>query len=59
MPAPREVVELVEKFDRNQDYYRSDQYNEEQLRSEFIIHFFAALGWDTFHKLESGSHKRE
>ena len=36
MTAPGKVVELVERFDRNLDAYRSGRYNETQLRREFI-----------------------
>ena len=46
MSVPREVRELVERFRRNEDVYRSSQYNETQLRREFIDPFFTALGWD-------------
>jgi len=45
MSVPREVRELIERFRRNEDVYRSGQYNETQLRREFIGPFFAALGW--------------
>ena len=44
--APKEVVDLVERFDRNVDAYRSEAYNETRLRREFIDPFFKALGWD-------------
>ncbi len=44
--APQEVVDLVERFDRNQGAYRSDAYNETRVRREFIDPFFSALGWD-------------
>jgi hypothetical protein len=46
MTAPGEIIELVERFDRNRDVYRSPSYNETQLRREFLDPFFAALGWD-------------
>ncbi len=46
IPAPKEVLGLVERFDRNREAYRSQQYNEMQLRREFLDPFFAALGWD-------------
>jgi len=46
MPAPREVSELVKRFDRNRESYRSSEYNETQARREFIDPFFKALGWD-------------
>jgi hypothetical protein len=44
--APQEVVDLVERFERNLEAYRSDAYNETRLRREFIDPFFGALGWD-------------
>lgn len=44
--APKELVDLVERFGRNLDAYRSDAYNETRLRREFIDPFFSALGWD-------------
>lgn len=46
MAAPQAVIELVERFDRNVESYRSGQYNETQIRREFIDPFFKALGWD-------------
>jgi predicted type IV restriction endonuclease len=46
MSAPREIRELVERFERQLDAYRSPQYNETQLRREFLDPFFKALGWD-------------
>ena len=48
--APKEDVDLVERFDRNLDAYRSDAYNETRLRREFIDPFFRALGWDIDNK---------
>ncbi|MFH1610245.1 MAG: type I restriction endonuclease, partial [Candidatus Bipolaricaulota bacterium] len=46
MPAPEAVRELVERFVRNREAYRSGQYNETQLRQEFLNPLFTALGWD-------------
>lgn len=46
MPAPAEIRELVDRFERNLDTYRSGAYNETQLRREFLDPFFKALGWD-------------
>jgi predicted type IV restriction endonuclease len=43
---PRPVLDLVDRFDRNRDAYRSPHYNETQLRQEFLNPFFKALGWD-------------
>src|SRR5438105_6114744 len=46
MSVPQTVRELVERFERNKDAYRSTHYNETQLRREFLDPFFKALGWD-------------
>lgn len=46
MGAPGIVVELIERFERQRDAYRSGDYNEARLRREFIDPFFSALGWD-------------
>lgn len=46
MPAPDAVIELVDRFHRNREDYRSGKYKEAQLRKEFIDPFFKALGWD-------------
>ena len=46
MAAPREVIDLIERFERNHDVYRSHNYNETETRREFIDPFFKALGWD-------------
>jgi hypothetical protein len=50
MTAPKEILDLVERFDRNRDAYRSSQYNETQLRREYLDPFFGALGWDIDNK---------
>jgi len=46
MPAPKKVLELIERFERNRDVYCSSEYNETQLRREFLDPLFKALGWD-------------
>ncbi len=46
MPAPQAVLTLVENFGRNLDAYRNGQYNETQVRRDFIDPLFKALGWD-------------
>ena len=46
MPAPSELIELVERFERNIEAYKSGQYNEAQVRREYIDPFFELLGWD-------------
>jgi type I site-specific restriction endonuclease len=46
MPTPHAVLDLVERFERNREAYKSPSYNETQLRREFLDPFFEALGWD-------------
>lgn len=48
--APAVVVTLIEPFERNSDAYKSQGYNETQLRREFLDPFFEALGWDVANK---------
>lgn len=46
MTAPLAVLELVDRFERNLDAYRSGRYKEAEVRVEFIDPLFVALGWD-------------
>ncbi len=48
--VPSRVMELIETFDRNAKALHSQQYNETQLRREFIDPFFEELGWDVTNK---------
>jgi hypothetical protein len=53
--VPKQVSDLVERFDRDRKVFLSPDYKEEQLRAElgqrtgrlrFLNPFFTALGWD-------------
>lgn len=44
--VPAELIELIDKFERNLEAYKNPSYKEEQLKQEFINPFFKALGWD-------------
>ena len=46
MSAPKAIQALVARFAENRDVYCSSQYNETQLRREFLDPLFKALGWD-------------
>jgi hypothetical protein len=50
MDAPPILHDLVDRFERNADAYRSGSYNETELRREFLDPFFKALGWDIDNK---------
>ena len=46
MGVPGELHDLVERFDRDRDAYRSGAYNEAQARVDFINPLLGLLGWD-------------
>ena len=47
---PKQVSDLVERFDRDRKVFLSPDYKEEQLRAEFLNPFFESLGWDVSNK---------
>ncbi|MCB1194131.1 MAG: hypothetical protein KDK90_27085, partial [Leptospiraceae bacterium] len=53
------ILNLVEKFEVKKKYYTSNEYNETQLRIEFLDLFFEALGWDVFNKKRTNEVTRE
>ena len=50
MPAPDSILQLVGNFETHRRAYLSQEYNETQVRREFVDPFFEALGWDVFNK---------
>jgi len=46
MPAPDPIQALIERFEFHRQAYILGNYNETQLRREFVDKFFSALGWD-------------
>jgi type I restriction-modification system DNA methylase subunit len=48
--ALNQISDLVDRFERNIEGYRSPAYNETELRREFVDPFFEALGWDVTNK---------
>lgn len=46
MPPPKELNELIDRFERNIASYQSSGYKETEVRREFIDPFFRLLGWD-------------
>ena len=50
MTAPAQIIDLVERFDRNVDSYKREKYNEAQVHCEFIDPFLEELGWDIANK---------
>jgi predicted type IV restriction endonuclease len=50
MSAPAKIIELVERFASHLDVYKRGQYNEAQVRIEYIDPFFKELGWDVYNE---------
>lgn len=46
MSAPDAVLKLCETFAEHRQHFRSGNYNEFQLRKQFLDPLFEALGWD-------------
>src|SRR6056297_3257999 len=46
MSVPERIKELIKTFDNNLESYKKGNYNETQVRREFIDPFFTELGWD-------------
>jgi hypothetical protein len=46
LAAPKEIEDLVKRFEDYQHIYKSKTYNETELRNHFVNPFFEALGWD-------------
>lgn len=40
------IHNLVQKYERNKDHYRTARFNETQVRNEFLDPLFEILGWD-------------
>jgi len=45
-PCPQAIIDLVKRFGDHHDTYTQSEYNETQVRREFIDPFFKSLGWD-------------
>ncbi|MBN2381328.1 N-6 DNA methylase [bacterium] len=50
MSVPDRVIKLIETFDNNLESYKKGNYNETQVRREYIDPFFKELGWDVANK---------
>src|ERR1019366_10188291 len=44
--CPDVIKKLIDRFDQQSDQVRSPDYNEAQLRIDFVTPFCEALGWD-------------
>lgn len=53
------IEELVENYKQNRNAYLSSNYNETQLRNEFLDVFFELLGWDVKNTQGKSTFERE
>jgi type I restriction-modification system DNA methylase subunit len=53
--TPDVILQLVENFGRNLNNFKSQTYNEAQVRQEFINPFFETLGWDMQNKSQTAA----
>lgn len=50
---------LINSYEQNIDHYRSDKYNETQLRTDFLDPLFSILGWDIRNNAGRTTNERE
>lgn len=53
------VCELVKDFKENEERYLSPQYQEAEVRRDFVDKFFEALGWDVYHNTQKNPYEQE
>lgn len=54
------VCELIDRFERHaKDRYLQSNYQEAEVRKDFIDPFFKALGWDVDHEREHNPYEQE
>lgn len=59
MEKIKQVAELVSRFQRDYEYFKSDRYNETLLRSDFLDPLFELLGWDIKNTKGKSTSERE
>jgi hypothetical protein len=57
--AFQQVAELVARFQANEARYLSADYQEAEVRKDFIDKFFIALGWDVNHDQQTNPYEQE
>lgn len=53
------LIELINKYDSEKEFYSSSLYNESQLRTDFLDPFFSLLGWDITNSKNKKTSERE
>ena len=55
----QKIRELVNKYEQNREHYRSTNFNETSLRTEFLDALFLILGWDIANIAGQSTNERE
>ena len=50
MPIPSRIIELINNFREHEEEYKRGNYNETEVRRQFVDEFFTELGWDVQNK---------
>ena len=53
------VSSLIKDFQANEKYYLSPEYQEVDVRGDYIDKFFTALGWDVKHNIQKNPYEQE
>src|SRR5688572_26145433 len=57
--AYREISSLVKDFKSGEKYYLSKEYQEAEVRKDFIDKFLMAFGWDVLHNEQKNPYEQE
>ncbi len=57
--ALEQVKELVDDFSTNEPRYKSPEYQEAEVRKDFLDKFFITLGWDVNHDHQKNPYEQE
>ncbi len=55
----KKVGKLATTFQENEARYISAEYQEAEVRKDFIDKFFTALGWDVNHDIQTNPYEQE
>src|SRR5216684_3413216 len=53
------VQQLVATFQANESRYLSSEYQEAEVRKDFVDKFWTALGWDVNHDIQTNPYEQE
>jgi adenine-specific DNA-methyltransferase len=53
------VCELIASFEQGEATFMSPNYQEAQVRADYLDKFFTALGWDVAHHIQTNPYEQE